>query len=134
LDVATATLLSTEIDAATLAGGNTDARVSEFARISSRMLERAQSAPFVKELAAVRTTMTNLGQLSFNTTNIDAFVKVPNPPDNRFAVTAKAIRKTHARLKILAIELAQTGAKSGFVGYSTGAHGMFRSKPPVRKS
>ena len=43
-DVATAILLTTEIDAATLSGGNTDALVSEFAQISSRMLERAQSA------------------------------------------------------------------------------------------
>ena len=43
-DVATAILLTTEIDAATLNGGNTDALVFEFAEISSRMLERAQSA------------------------------------------------------------------------------------------
>lgn len=43
-DVATAILLTTEIDVATLAGGNTDALVSEFAQTSSRMLERAQSA------------------------------------------------------------------------------------------
>lgn len=43
-DLATALLLSTEIDAATMAGKNTNALVSEFAEISSRMLERAQSA------------------------------------------------------------------------------------------
>jgi len=43
-DVATAILLSTEIDAATLAGRSTNALVSEFAQVSSRMLERAQSA------------------------------------------------------------------------------------------
>jgi hypothetical protein len=43
-DVATAILLTTEIDAATLTGGNTEALASEFAQISSRMLERAQSA------------------------------------------------------------------------------------------
>jgi len=43
-DVATAILLTTEIDAATLSGGNTDVLASEFAEISSRMLERAQSA------------------------------------------------------------------------------------------
>jgi hypothetical protein len=43
-DVATAVLLSTEIDAATLAGRNTNALVSEFAEISGRMLDRAQSA------------------------------------------------------------------------------------------
>ena len=43
-DVATAILLTTEIDAATLTGKNTSALVSEFAQISSRMLERAQSA------------------------------------------------------------------------------------------
>ena len=43
-DVATAILLTTEIDAATLNGRNTNELVSEFAQISSRMLERAQSA------------------------------------------------------------------------------------------
>ena len=43
-DLAMAILLTTEIDAATLKGGNTEALVSEFAQISSRMLERAQSA------------------------------------------------------------------------------------------
>jgi hypothetical protein len=43
-DVATAILLITEIDAATLAGRNTRAMVSEFTQISNRILERAQSA------------------------------------------------------------------------------------------
>jgi len=43
-DVATAILLTTEIDAATLSGRNTNELVSEFVQISSRMLERAQSA------------------------------------------------------------------------------------------
>jgi hypothetical protein len=43
-DLATAILLSTEIDAAALAGRNTNALVSEFADISGRMLDRAQSA------------------------------------------------------------------------------------------
>jgi hypothetical protein len=43
-DLATAILLSTEIDAATLAGRSTKALVSEFGEISSRMLERSQSA------------------------------------------------------------------------------------------
>jgi hypothetical protein len=43
-DVATAILLTTEIDAATFAGRSTNALVSEFAQVSSRMLERAQSA------------------------------------------------------------------------------------------
>jgi len=43
-DLATADLLITEIDAATLAGRNTNALVSEFEEISSRMLHRAQSA------------------------------------------------------------------------------------------
>lgn len=42
-DVATAVLLITEIDAATLAGRNTNAMVSECTEISSRMLDRAQS-------------------------------------------------------------------------------------------
>jgi hypothetical protein len=41
--MATAMLLSTEIDAATLAGRSTDALVSEFSQVSSRMLERSQS-------------------------------------------------------------------------------------------
>jgi hypothetical protein len=43
-DLATAILLSTEIDAAPLAGRSTRALVSEFSDISSRMLERSQSA------------------------------------------------------------------------------------------
>jgi hypothetical protein len=43
-DVATIILLTTEIDAATLAGKNTNGLMSEFAEISNRMLERAQSA------------------------------------------------------------------------------------------
>lgn len=43
-DVATAILLTTEIDAATLSGRNTEALAAEFAQISCRMLERAQSA------------------------------------------------------------------------------------------
>jgi hypothetical protein len=43
-DLATAILLSTEIDAATLAGKSTSALESEFAEISSRILERSQSA------------------------------------------------------------------------------------------
>jgi hypothetical protein len=43
-DLATAILLSTEIDAATMAGRSTRALVSEFSEISSRMLERSQSA------------------------------------------------------------------------------------------
>jgi len=42
-DLATAILLTTEIDAATLAGKSTRALVSEFSEISSRMLERSQS-------------------------------------------------------------------------------------------
>ena len=43
-DLATAILLSTEIDAATLAGRSTNALVCEFSEISNRMLERSQSA------------------------------------------------------------------------------------------
>ena len=43
-DLATAALLITEIDAATLAGRNTNALVSECTEISSRILDRAQSA------------------------------------------------------------------------------------------
>jgi hypothetical protein len=42
--VATAILLTAEIDAATLSGRHTNELVSEFTQISSRMLERAQSA------------------------------------------------------------------------------------------
>jgi hypothetical protein len=43
-DLAAAILLSTEIEAATLAGRSTTALVSEFSEISSRMLSRAQFA------------------------------------------------------------------------------------------
>jgi hypothetical protein len=43
-DLATADLLVTGIDAATFAGRNTNALVSEFEGICSRMLHRAQSA------------------------------------------------------------------------------------------
>jgi hypothetical protein len=43
-DLATADLLIAEIDAATFAGRNTNALVSEFEEIGSRMLHRAQSA------------------------------------------------------------------------------------------
>jgi hypothetical protein len=42
-DLATADLLITEIDAATIAGRNTNTLLSEFEEISSRMLHRAQS-------------------------------------------------------------------------------------------
>jgi len=43
-DVAAVILLTTEIDAATLAGTNTNELISEFNVISNRMLGRAQSA------------------------------------------------------------------------------------------
>jgi hypothetical protein len=43
-DLATALLLTTEIDTATLAGQSTNALVSEFSDISTRLLERSQSA------------------------------------------------------------------------------------------
>jgi hypothetical protein len=43
-DVAATILLTTEIDAATLAGRDTNELVSEFTVISNRMLGRAQSA------------------------------------------------------------------------------------------
>jgi hypothetical protein len=43
-DVAAVILLTTEIDAATLAGGNTNDLIYEFTVISNRMLSRAQSA------------------------------------------------------------------------------------------
>jgi hypothetical protein len=43
-DVATSILLTTEIDAATLAGREADELVAEFTRLSSRMLQRSQSA------------------------------------------------------------------------------------------
>jgi hypothetical protein len=43
-NVANAILLTTEKDVATLAGRSTNALVSEFSEISSRMLEQSQSA------------------------------------------------------------------------------------------
>ncbi len=43
-DLATVILLGTEIDAATVAGRNSEALVSEFEDVSTRMLGRAQSA------------------------------------------------------------------------------------------
>ena len=43
-DVAAVILLTTEIDAATLAGTSTNELISEFTTISNRMLGRAQSA------------------------------------------------------------------------------------------
>jgi len=43
-DVATSILLTTEIDAATLAGRETRNLVAEFAQLSARILERSQSA------------------------------------------------------------------------------------------
>jgi len=43
-DLATTVLLETEIDAATLAGRDTNTLVSEFTEVSSRFLARAQSA------------------------------------------------------------------------------------------
>jgi hypothetical protein len=43
-DVAAVILLTTEIDAATLSGANTNELISEFTLISNRMLGRAQSA------------------------------------------------------------------------------------------
>jgi hypothetical protein len=43
-DVATSILLTTEIDAATMAGQQTAGLVAEFAQLSNRLLERAQSA------------------------------------------------------------------------------------------
>jgi len=42
-DVATSVLLTAEIDAATMAGQETNALVAEFAQLSSRLLARAQS-------------------------------------------------------------------------------------------
>lgn len=42
-DVATSILLTTEIDAATLSGRETESLVAEFAELSHRMLERSQS-------------------------------------------------------------------------------------------
>ncbi|HET9995140.1 MAG TPA: hypothetical protein VFQ18_07025 [Candidatus Acidoferrum sp.] len=43
-DVATSILLTTEIDAAAKAGRQTAGLVAEFAQLSNRLLERAQSA------------------------------------------------------------------------------------------
>lgn len=43
-DVAGAILLTTEIDAATMAGRETEALAAELAELSHRLLERAQSA------------------------------------------------------------------------------------------
>lgn len=43
-DVATSILLTTEIDAATTSGRETEALVAELAQLSHRLLERAQSA------------------------------------------------------------------------------------------
>ena len=43
-DVATSILLKTEIDAATMSGRRTEGLVREFAQLSHRLLERAQSA------------------------------------------------------------------------------------------
>jgi hypothetical protein len=43
-DIATSILLKTEIDAATISGEETKGLVAEFAQLSKRLLERAQSA------------------------------------------------------------------------------------------
>jgi hypothetical protein len=43
-DVATSILLTTEIDAATMEGRETECLAVEFAKLSHRLLERAQSA------------------------------------------------------------------------------------------
>jgi hypothetical protein len=43
-DVATSILLTTEIDAATMAGRETETLVAEFSQLSCRLLERAQLA------------------------------------------------------------------------------------------
>lgn len=43
-DVATAILLTTEIDAATLDGRETQQLVAEFAQLSTRLLQRSQQA------------------------------------------------------------------------------------------
>jgi hypothetical protein len=42
-DIATSILLTTEIDAATMAGQEADNLIAEFSQLSSRLLERAQS-------------------------------------------------------------------------------------------
>jgi hypothetical protein len=43
-DIATSILLTTEIDAATMAGRETEPLVAELVQLSHRLLERAQSA------------------------------------------------------------------------------------------
>jgi hypothetical protein len=43
-DIATATLLATEIDAATLAGQNASLLISEYEQLGARLLSRSQSA------------------------------------------------------------------------------------------
>jgi len=43
-DVATAILLTTEIDAATFAGRDTENLVAEFSQLRTRLLARSQSA------------------------------------------------------------------------------------------
>ena len=43
-DVASSILLTTEIDVATMSGQETEGLVAEFAQLSRRLLERAQSA------------------------------------------------------------------------------------------
>jgi hypothetical protein len=43
-DIAMSILLTTEIDAATMAGRETEPLVAEFVQLSHRLLERAQSA------------------------------------------------------------------------------------------
>jgi hypothetical protein len=43
-DIATATLLATEIDAATLAGQNVSFLISEYEQLGARLLGRSQSA------------------------------------------------------------------------------------------
>jgi hypothetical protein len=43
-DIAAATLLATEIDAATLAGQNVSLLISEYEQLSARLLGRSQSA------------------------------------------------------------------------------------------
>jgi hypothetical protein len=43
-DIAAATLLATEIDAATLAGQNVSFLISEYEQLGARLLDRSQSA------------------------------------------------------------------------------------------
>jgi len=45
-DIATVSLLSTEIDAATLAGQNASLLIAEYEQLGARLLERSQSAEF----------------------------------------------------------------------------------------